>query len=67
MNYELQMPQLEAKLSAELSEEGVIIACRFPFPDWPVDKVVGSGIDSVWMYTKKGLANSQHLVTPRKS
>ncbi|EHB05072.1 Protein FAM173B [Heterocephalus glaber] len=44
------MPQLEKKLEQELEEDARVIACRFPFPHWTPDHVVGAGVDTVWAY-----------------
>jgi hypothetical protein len=46
----LQMPQLEKKLETELKSDSKVFACRFPFPTWKADDVIGEGIDSVWVY-----------------
>jgi len=54
---EQMMPQLEQKLFKELPPEGCIIACRFPFPNWPIEQTQGQGIDSVWKYSRKGLGD----------
>ena len=51
----LQMPQLEKKLVQELTTDGTVIACRFHLPTWPPCRTAGSGIDTVWYYTKTGL------------
>ena len=47
---EEMMPDLEKKLSLELKRESEVVACRFPFPCWVPDKIIGEGIDSVWLY-----------------
>ncbi|XP_049780354.1 ATP synthase subunit C lysine N-methyltransferase isoform X2 [Schistocerca cancellata] len=47
---EEMMPELEAKIKAEVSKDTHIIACRFPFPSWTPSVIVGSGIDKVWLY-----------------
>lgn len=52
------MPELEklfnqASLDREAlntSESFSVIACRFPLPNRKPDQVIGSGIDSVWVY-----------------
>ncbi|KAM6224396.1 ATP synthase subunit C lysine N-methyltransferase [Rhynchocyon petersi] len=44
------MPQLEKKLKLELADDARVIACRFPFPHWTPDLVVGEGTDTVWVY-----------------
>ena len=48
---EEMMPDLEAKLKAEMKPGSQIIACRFHMPNLLPCKVIGEGIDSVWVYT----------------
>lgn len=47
---EEMMADLEAKLSQELTTDGLVIACRFPLPSWTPTATIGQGIDSVWLY-----------------
>ncbi|XP_029421509.1 ATP synthase subunit C lysine N-methyltransferase isoform X2 [Nannospalax galili] len=44
------MLQLEKKLELELEDDARVIACRFPFPHWTPDHIIGEGIDTVWAY-----------------
>nr|XP_006013681.1 PREDICTED: protein FAM173B isoform X1 [Latimeria chalumnae]XP_006013682.1 PREDICTED: protein FAM173B isoform X1 [Latimeria chalumnae]XP_014339461.1 PREDICTED: protein FAM173B isoform X1 [Latimeria chalumnae] len=44
------MPCLEQKLEKELQGSARVIACRFPFPQWVPDHMMGEGIDTVWTY-----------------
>jgi len=44
------MGQLERKLTSDLGRDSEVIACRFPFPNWKPDSIIGDGIDSVWLY-----------------
>jgi hypothetical protein len=44
------MGPLEEKLKKELSPDGCIVACRFPFKTWNPSKEINAGIDSVWFY-----------------
>ncbi|XP_073704818.1 adenine nucleotide translocase lysine N-methyltransferase [Garra rufa] len=41
---------LQKKLLAELPEDALIVAGRFPFPDWTACDVKGEGVDRVWAY-----------------
>ncbi|XP_056309162.1 adenine nucleotide translocase lysine N-methyltransferase [Danio aesculapii] len=41
---------LQKKLLAELPEDALIVAGRFPFPDWTASKVEGEGVDRAWAY-----------------
>ncbi|KAJ1209820.1 hypothetical protein NDU88_005192 [Pleurodeles waltl] len=49
------MGPLEQKLSTELPEDARVIACRFPFPNWPPTCSEGSGLDQVWAYDMKSM------------
>uniref|UniRef100_A0A8K9X8P4 Uncharacterized protein n=1 Tax=Oncorhynchus mykiss TaxID=8022 RepID=A0A8K9X8P4_ONCMY len=44
------MEVLEEKLLKELSEDAMVVVCRFPFPHWPHTCSKGSGLDQVWAY-----------------
>ncbi|XP_063231730.1 ATP synthase subunit C lysine N-methyltransferase isoform X2 [Bacillus rossius redtenbacheri] len=51
---EEMMPRLQSKLQAELCDDALVIACRFPFPcSWKPTSVIGQGIDTVWVYAKR--------------
>ncbi|KAL1117035.1 hypothetical protein AAG570_004363, partial [Ranatra chinensis] len=43
------MPELEKKFSEELSNARVVV-CRFPLPNKMPVQIIGSGIDTVWVY-----------------
>ncbi|XP_038056671.1 ATP synthase subunit C lysine N-methyltransferase-like [Patiria miniata] len=58
------MPKLQDKLSEELPENGVVVACRFPFPDWTPVESIDEGVDTVWCYHKNQLG---HLVSAGQS
>lgn len=47
------MTDLEKKLLTEANKEAKIIACRFPLPNVKPSRVIGEGIDSVWLYKLK--------------
>lgn len=44
------MVELEQKFKTELKNDGLIIACRFPLPNWKPVMEKGEGIDKVWSY-----------------
>lgn len=44
------MELLGAKLLKELPDDACVIACRFPFPNWPHQASAGSGLDQTWAY-----------------
>lgn len=51
---EQMMGDLEHKLVAESKGNSKIIACRFPLPNSEPIKVIGDGVDMVWLYDLKG-------------
>lgn len=44
------MTELERKLLSEVKQDTKIIACRFPLPNITASKIIGGGIDTVWVY-----------------
>ncbi|XP_028270279.1 protein N-lysine methyltransferase FAM173A [Parambassis ranga] len=44
------MAILGDKLLKELPDDARVIACRFPFPNWPQHSCVGSGLDQTFAY-----------------
>lgn len=48
-----QMSDLEKKLLSEANKDAKIVACRFPLPNLKPIRVIGDGIDTVWLYTLK--------------
>ncbi|XP_035021774.1 ATP synthase subunit C lysine N-methyltransferase isoform X2 [Hippoglossus stenolepis] len=44
------MEDLGEKLLKELADDTRVIACRFPFPNWPHRSSVGSGLDETFSY-----------------
>ncbi|XP_040897306.1 ATP synthase subunit C lysine N-methyltransferase isoform X1 [Toxotes jaculatrix] len=44
------MTVLGDKLLKELPDDALVIACRFPFPNWPHQSSVGSGLDQTFAY-----------------
>ncbi|XP_044052247.1 adenine nucleotide translocase lysine N-methyltransferase [Siniperca chuatsi] len=44
------MELLGEKLLKELPDDARVIACRFPFPNWPQQSSVGSGLDQTFAY-----------------
>lgn len=51
------MSELEFKLEKDLKEGSVLIACRFPLPNWTPVYEEGDGIDQVWVYNKYSSPN----------
>lgn len=41
---------LQEKLLAELPDDALVVAGRFPFPDWTPSQVEGEGVDRAWAY-----------------
>ncbi|XP_045931394.1 adenine nucleotide translocase lysine N-methyltransferase isoform X1 [Micropterus dolomieu] len=54
---------LQQKLQAELSDDALVVAGRFPFPKWTPCRIEGHGVDRAWAYTMQ--AQRQH--TSKKS
>lgn len=46
----LQLTLLQKKLLAELPEDAMIVAGRFPFPDWTPCRIEGDSVDRAWAY-----------------
>lgn len=44
------MAELERKIKIECELGTNVIACRFPLPNMVPAKIIGSGIDTVWVY-----------------
>ncbi|XP_040011742.1 adenine nucleotide translocase lysine N-methyltransferase isoform X2 [Xiphias gladius] len=59
------MGVLGEKLLKELPGDACVIACRFPFPDWPHQSSVGFGLDQTFAYdistVRSHLRNHQAL------
>jgi len=52
------MPTLERKLSAQMREDAILIACRFKLPTWTPDVEIedplgNKGLNSVWVYKRQ--------------
>ncbi|MPC12190.1 Protein FAM173B [Portunus trituberculatus] len=58
------MPDLESKLSQELTQDSLVIACRFPLPSWKPTATIGHGLDSVWLYHRPLKATLQTVEAP---
>ncbi|OAD59212.1 hypothetical protein WN48_09478 [Eufriesea mexicana] len=44
------MKDVETKFVKELQEDCVIVTCRFPLPTMNAIKIIGEGVDTVWVY-----------------
>ncbi|CAG5897648.1 unnamed protein product [Menidia menidia] len=51
---------LQEKLQAELPEDALVVAGRFPFPDWTPCRIEGCGVDRAWAYSME--AQRQHTL-----
>lgn len=49
------MEDLGEKLLKELSDDALVITCRFPFPNWPMQSTVGSGLDQTFAYEMRSI------------
>lgn len=47
---EQMMADLEKKMLKEVSQDALIVACRFKFPGLHPIKEIGNGVDTVWTY-----------------
>ncbi|KAG7505714.1 hypothetical protein JOB18_038325 [Solea senegalensis] len=50
---------LQEKLQNELPDDALVVAGRFPFPDWKPFKIEGQGVDRAWAYSVQ--AQRQHI------
>ncbi|XP_047449133.1 ATP synthase subunit C lysine N-methyltransferase [Mugil cephalus] len=62
------MEVLGDKLLNELSDDARVIACRFPFPNWPQQFSAGSGLDETFAYDMRAVRSHLRNVsnTPEK-
>ncbi|XP_029944585.1 protein N-lysine methyltransferase FAM173A-like isoform X2 [Salarias fasciatus] len=51
---------LQKKLQAELPDDALVVAGRFPLPDWKPCRIEGHGVDRAWAYSMQ--AHKQHAV-----
>ncbi|XP_068193174.1 adenine nucleotide translocase lysine N-methyltransferase [Antennarius striatus] len=49
---------LQQKLQDELPDDALVVAGRFPFPDWTPCRIEGNGVDRAWAYSIQ--AQRQH-------
>lgn len=45
-----QLSLLQEKLQTELPDDALVVAGRFPFPDWKPCRIEGHGVDRAWAY-----------------
>ncbi|XP_029015599.1 adenine nucleotide translocase lysine N-methyltransferase isoform X1 [Betta splendens] len=60
---------LQDKLLAELHDDALVVAGRFPFPDWKPCRIEGQGVDRAWAYNmqaqrKHRFRNNDNLTIP---
>uniref|UniRef100_A0A3Q3WEU1 Uncharacterized protein n=1 Tax=Mola mola TaxID=94237 RepID=A0A3Q3WEU1_MOLML len=51
---------LQQKLQAELPDDALVVAGRFPFPDWTPCRTEGRGVDTAWAYSMQ--SQRQHTL-----
>ncbi|KPP70229.1 protein FAM173A-like [Scleropages formosus] len=56
------LPLLQKKLLLELPTDAMVVAGRYPFPDWTVYRVEGEGVDRAWAY----LIQAQRQAPPKE-
>lgn len=54
-----QMKDLEIKLLDEVQTNSKIIACRFPFPNIEPNRIIDSGVNTVWVYDMKDVTENK--------
>ncbi|XP_063040238.1 adenine nucleotide translocase lysine N-methyltransferase [Engraulis encrasicolus] len=54
------LPLLKDKLLTELPDDALVVAGRFPFPDWTPSQVEGEGYDRAWAYNMQTLRQRHH-------
>uniref|UniRef100_A0A8C6U6Q8 Adenine nucleotide translocase lysine methyltransferase n=1 Tax=Neogobius melanostomus TaxID=47308 RepID=A0A8C6U6Q8_9GOBI len=52
---------LQKKLLAELPDDALVIAGRFPFPDWTPCRMEGLGVDRAWAYSIEALRSTDGI------
>lgn len=60
-----QLSLLQQKLHAELPNDAIVVAGRFPLPDWTPCRIEGHGVDRAWAYSMK--AQRQHSASKNDS
>ncbi|CAK6963241.1 adenine nucleotide translocase lysine N-methyltransferase [Scomber scombrus] len=50
---------LQKKLQTELPDDALVVAGRFPLPDWTPCRIEGHGVDRAWAYSMQ--AQRQHI------
>ena len=58
------MPGLEEKFDKEITDSCRIVASRFPLPNWQPIKIIGEGLDTVWIYMHPRNPNYDQLKLP---
>lgn len=59
------LPLLQEKLQAELPDDALVVAGRFPITEWTACHVVGQGVDRAWAYSMQ--AQRQHACTSQET
>lgn len=57
-----QMEPLLKKLAKDITDETLVITCRYQFPIM-YDRTIGEGIDAVWLYQADTIRQSSSLKT----
>ncbi|XP_068435214.1 adenine nucleotide translocase lysine N-methyltransferase isoform X2 [Clinocottus analis] len=68
---------LQQKLETELPDDALVVAGRFPFPNWTPCRIEGQGVDRAWAYRiqaqrqhtfkKNDTAHNNELTTDKES
>ncbi|XP_071389420.1 adenine nucleotide translocase lysine N-methyltransferase isoform X1 [Centroberyx affinis] len=52
---------LQEKLQAELPDDALVVAGRFPFCDWTPCRTEGHGVDRAWAYSMQAQRQNTHM------
>uniref|UniRef100_UPI003AAE95E0 adenine nucleotide translocase lysine N-methyltransferase n=1 Tax=Centroberyx gerrardi TaxID=166262 RepID=UPI003AAE95E0 len=52
---------LQEKLQAELPDDALVVAGRFPFRDWTPCRTEGHGVDRAWAYSMQAQRQNTHM------
>ncbi|KAM9780040.1 adenine nucleotide translocase lysine N-methyltransferase [Neosynchiropus ocellatus] len=60
------LPLLQKKLHNELPDDAVVVAGRFPLPDWEPCRIEGQGVDRAWAYSMQARRKNKSQLSEDK-
>ncbi|XP_053708318.1 adenine nucleotide translocase lysine N-methyltransferase [Synchiropus splendidus] len=60
------LPLLQKKLHNELPDDAVVVAGRFPLPDWKPCRIEGQGVDRAWAYSMQAQRKNKSKLSQDK-